>query len=99
MKAALDKNSITLDLCCENDILKALGENAGVGSASCVSHDILAALYGADLSFNRDTGQRVKNGCGCSVSFDVGDYKKHPCYHNCLFCYANPASPKARLKS
>ena len=41
----------------------------------------------------RDTGQRVQKGCGCKVSVDIGVYHQHPCYHNCLFCYANP-TPK-----
>ncbi|MCF8068596.1 MAG: DUF1848 domain-containing protein [Desulfobacterales bacterium] len=96
LKTELERYDIDLSLCCEKDVLKELGENAGVGSASCVSHDTLAGLYEKDLSFKRDTGQRVKSGCGCSASFDIGDYQKHPCYHNCLFCYANPASPEAR---
>ncbi|MCK4620475.1 MAG: DUF1848 family protein, partial [Desulfobacterales bacterium] len=49
-------------------------------------------LFGGSLSLNKDSGQRIKNGCGCKVSADVGSYSLHPCYHNCLFCYANPAS-------
>ena len=40
----------------------------------------------------KDTGQRLQKGCGCKKSIDVGNYHQHPCYHNCLFCYANPTS-------
>ena len=45
-----------------------------------------------NISLRKDTGQRVKAGCGCTVSVDIGSYRQQPCYHNCLFCYANPAS-------
>jgi DNA repair photolyase len=27
----------------------------------------------------------------CGASKDIGSYNLHPCRHNCLFCYANPA--------
>jgi hypothetical protein len=47
-------------------------------------------IYGGHLSLRKDTGQRVKAGCGCKVSADIGSYRQQPCYHNCLFCYANP---------
>jgi DNA repair photolyase len=25
----------------------------------------------------------------------VGSYALHPCHHNCLFCYANPACDRS----
>jgi len=28
------------------------------------------------------------------VAKDIGDYSAHPCFHNCLFCYANPTPVK-----
>jgi hypothetical protein len=27
------------------------------------------------------------------VAADIGSYRQQPCYHNCLFCYANPKDP------
>ena len=57
-----------------------------------ISNDLLMKLFGGSLSLNKDSGQRIKNGCGCNESVDIGSYSLHPCYHNCLFCYANPAS-------
>ncbi|MBW2679028.1 MAG: DUF1848 family protein, partial [Deltaproteobacteria bacterium] len=45
-------------------------------------------MYGEGLSLQKDTGQRVKAGCGCRVSTDIGSYAGHPCYHRCLYCYA-----------
>ena len=44
----------------------------------------------------QDSGQRKATGCGCTVSVDVGSYGLHPCHHNCLFCYANPACDQRR---
>ncbi|MEE9497365.1 MAG: DUF1848 family protein [Desulfobacterales bacterium] len=51
------------------------------------------------MAANRYTGilQALVHGtdkkrCGCKISVDIGSYHHHPCYHNCLFCYANPTS-------
>jgi hypothetical protein len=87
---------IQLQLCCERELLAALPEEAKVVGAACIPNDRLAALYGADLSLAKDSGQRVGAGCGCRISRDIGSYPLHPCRHNCLFCYANPqGEPKA----
>jgi hypothetical protein len=86
-----DKN-ISLHTCCEKELLSILPENSGITKSSCIPNDLLMKLFGGSLSLNKDSGQRIKNGCGCKVSADVGSYSLHPCYHNCLFCYANPAS-------
>ncbi|MBW2737316.1 MAG: DUF1848 family protein, partial [Deltaproteobacteria bacterium] len=61
-----------------------------ITKSSCIPNDLLMKLFGGSLSLNKDSGQRIKNGCGCKVSADIGSYSLHPCYHNCLFCYANP---------
>ncbi|MFZ1986063.1 MAG: DUF1848 family protein [Desulfatitalea sp.] len=89
---------VQLQLCCERALLAALPEEAKVVGAACIPNDRLAALYGADLSLAKDSGQRVDAGCGCRVSRDIGSYQLHPCRHNCLFCYANPqGEPKAPI--
>ncbi len=85
---------INLQLCCEKKLLEAMPEQSSVTNSSCIPSDLLAEIYGGRLSMKKDTGQRVKDGCGCKVSVDIGSYRLHPCYHNCLFCYANPCSGK-----
>jgi len=90
MAAYLDDIGISLYTCCEKAVLDTLPPDSGIHPAACIDNRLLARLYGDDVSLKRDSGQRVKQGCGCRVSVDIGDYKQHPCYHNCLFCYANP---------
>ena len=86
---------IQLQLCCEKELLEALPQDLNVHSAACIPNRHLGALHGPDLSLRRDASQRVAEGCGCSVSRDIGSYHLHPCRHNCLFCYANPAADHA----
>jgi len=92
MEAALAEKKIRLYTCCEKELLQALAGDSGVVKSSCIPNDLLEQLYGGNLSLKQDTGQRVSAGCGCKVSADIGSYRQHPCYHNCLFCYANPTS-------
>jgi DNA repair photolyase len=91
----LKMRRIGLFLCCEKDVLQALPDESGVQSASCIPSGLLMQLYGGRLSLKADTGQRRSAGCGCRVSRDIGGYDIHPCFHNCRFCYANPAAPPA----
>ena len=90
MAGQLKKRNIGLFTCCENQILESVPRDSGIKASSCVPNHYLAKLYGPDISLRKDTGQRIKSGCGCRISVDVGSYRNHPCYHNCLFCYANP---------
>ena len=91
MQETLAPYKIALQMCCEGDLLAKLPDDLSIGASSCVPGRLLAELYGDDLSLRKDAGQRVKAGCGCSVSVDIGSYKEHPCYHKCLYCYASPA--------
>ena len=84
--------NMQLMLCCEKKVIGALPPDSRVIPSSCVPNDLLVELFGGKISVERDTGQRVKAGCGCKVSVDIGSYRLQPCHHNCLFCYANPAS-------
>lgn len=98
----LTAGGIRLQLCCEQEILNALPQRAGITKSACIPGDLLAHLFGGGLSLKKDAGQRIKLGCGCSVSADIGVYHLHKCYHNCLFCYANPAKgpdPGSRLQA
>lgn len=94
MKSGLDRHGIDLYTCCEKTVLEHLPPNAGVDAAACIPNALLEKLFGSGISLKRDTGQRIKKGCGCGVSRDIGAYTLHPCNHNCLFCYANPKKPE-----
>lgn len=98
MVHVLDPLSMILCLCCENAVLAALPEGTPVRRAACIPNADLARLNGADISLARDTGQRMKAGCGCGRARDIGSYAQHPCRHNCLFCYANPAMDRIGAK-
>ena len=99
MGTFLNKLGINLYTCCERSIMEALPPDGGIQPAACIDHGLLARLFGNDLSAKKDAGQRVKMGCGCHVAIDIGDYRQHPCYHNCLFCYANPTEPQGQNKA
>lgn len=80
-----------LQLCCEKDLLDHIAPDLQVRSSACIPSRKLTALFGPGISLARDSGQRRASGCNCGVSKDIGSYHLHPCRHNCLFCYANPA--------
>lgn len=92
MAKHLASGDISLKLCCEKDVLDALPKSTSVEQSACIPNDLLVEIYGGNLTLKKDTGQRIQKGCGCSLSVDIGSYQQQPCYHNCLFCYANPAS-------
>jgi hypothetical protein len=94
MASTLDEKYIRLFTCCEKAVLASLPEGSGIMKSSCLPNNLLVEMFGGNLSFKKDTGQRIRDGCGCMVSVDIGSYHLHPCYHNCLFCYANPVSQK-----
>ncbi|MDL2328886.1 DUF1848 domain-containing protein [Desulfosarcina sp. OttesenSCG-928-A07] len=85
---------IHLALCCENAVANQLPLFSTVRSGACVSGKRIMDRYGGSVSQRADTGQRRGRGCGCTKSVDVGSYRLHPCLHNCLYCYANPADGK-----
>jgi len=90
MTAILEPLGISLQTCCEGSLLEKIGNDPAVEPSACIPNDRIMALYGGRISLARDRGQRIKNGCGCMKSTDIGSYKQQPCYHNCLYCYANP---------
>jgi len=95
MTAMLAPFPVKLHTCCEGEVLAAMPPDSDVRPSACIPGQILADLFGGNISFKPDTGQRTKQGCGCTISTDIGIYNEHPCYHNCLFCYANPSADKA----
>lgn len=94
MEAAIAPFHIKLQTCCEHDVLAALPPESAITGSSCIPSRLFVDLFGGTLSFKKDMGQRIKQGCGCMVSTDIGIYAQQPCYHNCRFCYANPAIQK-----
>jgi len=95
LKDHLKNSGIQLYLCCEKHVFSSFcqppdDQGSGVLENACVDGRKLKLLYGGHPETRRDYGQRSKKGCRCSKSIDVGSYKDHPCFHNCLFCYANP---------
>jgi len=92
MQSVLSSADITLFTCCEKEVIDSLPAGSGITPGSCIPNRHLVDLFGGSLSFKKDYGQRVQKGCGCMESKDIGLYNRQPCYHNCLFCYANPAS-------
>jgi hypothetical protein len=84
-----------MQLCSEKDLLAHLPPDLGVTASACIPNDRLTALYGPGISLSQDGGQRKAAGCMCGASKDIGSYHLHPCRHNCLFCYANPACDTA----
>lgn len=87
----LKKTGIRLFLCCERDLFQKTAFRGPVFENACIDGRLLAALYGGPCETARDYGQRARHGCQCTRSVDVGSYENHPCFHNCFFCYANPA--------
>jgi len=92
MEEKLTAEKIALYTCCEKELIDILPATSCIKKSSCIPNDLLIKMYGGSLSLKKDAGQRIKHGCGCMTSVDIGSYNLHPCYHNCLFCYANPCS-------
>ena len=86
----LRERDIALGVCCEQVVREALPPGTGIHPAACIPGPLLARLFGSDMLLKKDPGQRRAAGCTCNAAVDIGSYRWHPCYHNCLFCYANP---------
>jgi DNA repair photolyase len=91
MTNLLEKKGIELSLCCEREVFSDIKEKENISESSCISGKLFGKLFKGDLEAKRDYGQRASSGCKCSKSVDIGSYEQHPCFHNCIFCYANPA--------
>ncbi len=91
MSRILGRLGISLQTCCEKELLEQVADALPIGKSACIPNDLIMKLFGGRVSFGKDSGQRVKAGCGCFKSVDIGSYNRQPCHHNCLYCYANPA--------
>lgn len=90
MEKHLANTGITLNLCCEKNVFSKLDPHTRVLENSCIDGNLLKTLFGGNPEIKKDYGQRSNQGCQCTKSVDIGTYADHPCFHNCLFCYANP---------
>ncbi|MCF6248447.1 MAG: DUF1848 domain-containing protein [Desulfobacula sp.] len=90
MSQNLTALGIDLHLCCENKIFKTLEPSLRIKQNACIDGKYYQQFFKGNGVTARDYGQRAKKGCQCTKSIDIGSYDDHPCYHNCLFCYANP---------
>ena len=93
MAETLRTRGMALAACCEKEVLAGLPADAAIEAGDCIPGPLLASLFGNDLPLKKDPGQRRRHGCTCNVAADIGSYQHHPCYHDCLFCYANPRAP------
>ena len=92
MCRVLEDLGISLQTCCERELLEQLAGDLAICKGECIPNGLIMKLFGGRVSLAKDAGQRVKAGCGCKKSIDIGSYRRQPCYHNCLYCYANPIS-------
>lgn len=90
MARLLTERGIRLELCCEKDLCCKIREKSLVRPSACISGPLFETLFGTNPDKRRDRGQRASQGCLCTRSVDIGSYDEHPCFHNCVFCYANP---------
>ncbi len=90
MENLLKAKKISLFICCEKEVFLHLPKTSSVSMSSCIQGKLLRRLFGGNPVIKKDYGQRTKQGCQCTSSIDIGLYNFHPCFHNCLFCYANP---------
>ncbi len=88
MAQVLKPLGMDLFLCCEKELMETAGLQAYASHNSCINGLLYKSLFGGNPETRGDYGQRRKKGCQCTKSFDIGSYEDHPCFHNCLFCYA-----------
>ncbi len=98
MLKTLTPKEIDLHLCCERELFTSLSGQDHLYENACIDGRLLKTLFGGTPEAQRDYGQRAKLGCGCTRAVDIGSYTRHPCFHNCLFCYANPDMDTSQKK-
>ncbi len=88
MAGSLADKGMALFLCCEKQLFEALGNIENVSPNACIDGRLYKQLFGGAPETAKDYGQRRGKGCQCTKAIDIGSYQHHPCFHNCLFCYA-----------
>ncbi len=98
MADLLESLNISLYTCCENELLESLGNAQNIRAGGCISGSFLSDLHDGRISRAKDSGQRLEKGCRCTLSRDIGCYDAHPCFHDCLYCYARPKGAPGKSK-
>lgn len=81
-----EEYGISLASCCETIDLSQYN----IGRSKCVDNELINELFGLNIKYKKDAGQRP--GCGCCASRDIGAY--NTCLHGCVYCYAMRGSRK-----
>ena len=64
----------------------------GIEPGKCVDDDLVRRVFGLEMAYRKDPGQRPA--CGCMSSQDIGRYDS--CPFGCQYCYANRSFEQAR---
>ncbi len=64
----------------------------GIQPGKCIDDDLIARVFGLEVSHAKDAGQR--KACGCVQSKDIGMYDS--CLLGCRYCYATSSFERAR---
>lgn len=90
MTQILNRYGVKLRLCCEQGMSGHFLKSSGiVTDRGCIDGNLLMEIHGGHVSVKPDRGQRKSSGCSCTESRDIGSYRKQPCFHKCLYCYAS----------
>ena len=85
------QNGMEIVSCAEQHDLKPFGVRPG----KCIDDELIARLFGLDVSHTKDPGQRPA--CGCVQSRDIGMYNS--CLFGCRYCYTTGSFERSRLTS
>lgn len=80
--------SIEIQSCAEEIDLQP----SGIQPGKCIDDNLIAKLFGADVSHHKDKGQR--KACGCIESREIGMYDS--CLFGCVYCYATRSFKTAK---
>ncbi len=64
----------------------------GIRPGKCIDDELIARVFGLEVSHAKDPGQR--KACGCVPSKDIGMYDS--CQLGCRYCYATSSFERAR---
>jgi hypothetical protein len=75
---AASQRGLQLLTCCE----------PGFPRQRCINGELLSLLHPEGEACRTDRAAGQRDGCGCTVSLDIGRYL--PCPGQCVYCYAHP---------
>jgi len=79
-------NRMELTLCCSKYDLSQYG----ISSRGCIDREQMMAM---NVPFE-EMQTPIRDGCKCVRNIDIGEYDT--CDHDCIYCYANRSTDKAR---